>query len=120
MPVSGSYSIVTGGQTYTEFFYSLGIPIFVNTVNTTDTSLTIYEDTVQDGNDTFGGTLPDFVASNGMEVGFGTKDPSDGATYYGWKMDNLIATVPEPSTFAVLGFGLEGCALFRRRKTNRA
>jgi|SRR6267154_1989378 len=98
MPVEVSYSLDTGGQTYTgtvdqnlQFFYSSGS--FLETSDypaTLNISPTPFEETVSD--------IANVTASNGFNV-------------------DVIAVVPEPSTY-LLG-GLAACAvvLFRRHRT---
>lgn len=117
IPVSGTYSFVTGGQTLSGAFnYTLTLNTLFNLQSATSSSMSFSEDTVPDST-SLDISLGQVNASNGGKVNLHAKDPSDGTTYQSWHVDNGQAIVPEPSTYALLGCGMVTIALAIRKRS---
>ena len=119
LPVSGSYSLVTGGETYSgTYSYTLNISTTVHYSVINSNSVDFSMDTV--GGDLLVVPLAQITADNGVQVDLTAEDPSDGDTYQEWHVDNVVAVVPEPdaSEMLLLAFsalGLSVCRASTRR-----
>jgi hypothetical protein len=131
---AGSYSLLTGGQTYTgSFNYTLtafsGLAAYTFTQFTETSPTSISLSGLGDVN--FGvpggvryGSIPsvaaDVTAANGFHLGLSTGAGAGFGVfgeYINWSSGPVTANVvPEPSSFALLGIGLAGWMLRRQRK----
>lgn len=125
IPVTGSYSLTTGGQTYNgSFNYTLS-PQNNGAVPTTFSSFSPVSDQSMltlnglSGQNSYFSTgnspFAQINAANGfaMSLGAGSGDYLDS---FNWSVGSAMATiVPEPGTLVLLGFGLASLACFAKR-----
>jgi hypothetical protein len=133
-PILGSYSLNTGGQTYTgtlnytlQSAYDAPNSFTAFSPGKNGSSLTVsgLGDQNGTGSSAFtdgAATLAQVTAANGfsMQLSAGQDDQLD---YFSWGSGTGTATatplvVPEPSSFALIGVGLAGLFCLRLRKTS--
>ena len=119
VPISGTYSLATGGQTYNGSFQeTLYLPTYLDLQSSSSSSLTFNQNNVN-GTETGGATLAQVTAANGAKLTLSSLDPSDGQTYGSWQLNNVNATAPEPKDWVLFTCGLFAVLLARRRFRSR-
>ncbi len=128
IPVSGSFSLDTGGQNYAgNFNYQIldDLQVFsVFATNSNPALLTLSGFGGNAFNNTGGGfyysdhlNLTDFTANNGLRLSLYTGNASDSTDSIHWSAGPASATVvPEPNSLSLAGLAVSACALLRRRK----
>ena len=116
--VSGTYSLASGGQVHDGTFgYTVYLPLLVEIGQVTADSLTFTEDSDNSSPSDVGSyELGQWNADDGVQMTLNTVS-SDTSTYFSWHVDGDTGVVPEPTTIVILGCGLFGLALLRRRAT---
>jgi hypothetical protein len=116
VPITGTYSLATGGQTYNgSFTETLTLPTYLNMQSVDANSLTFSQNNAS-GTESGGATLAQVTADNGVKLTLASIDPSDGQTYATWQLNNVNATAPEPGTTILLIVGLVGLGISNRRR----
>jgi PEP-CTERM motif len=131
IPVSGSYSLLTGGQTYTGSFnyYLYNYLGWAGTYSQLSTiqypnSISLSSMVISGGmfcEAVSSSDVADVTAANGLDMQLSPGSYMWGLVYaesFGWSSDPVTATlaVPEPSLFPILGLGLCGMIFLRRRQ----
>lgn len=120
VPITGSYSFITGGQTNTgAFSYSLFLnaQVSLNGASDTNLSFTWHAPGLTDR----GPLLADVEASNAITLQLVAADPSDGAVYNGWNLTATatpaapVSAVPETMGLAIPVFAMIGLGVAHRR-----
>jgi len=101
IPIAGTYSLVTGGQTYTGSFN-----FYVSGTATTFDQISAANYPASIGLGGASWSVPEFPGNYGF---------ADVTASNGFEMQ-VSVTVPEPTSFAVLCFGFAGLMLFNRRQ----
>lgn len=122
IPVTGNYSVATGGQTYTgSLNYNLftGMLLLFQQVSTPGYPAFINLTGFQGGElDHTGPQLVYFTALNGLNIDLQAGE-QDGTYSYGWNLNPIEITaelIPEPSSLALLTFGTATLATLLRRR----
>jgi hypothetical protein len=117
LPISGSYSLVTGGETYSgSYSYTLDISTAVHYSVINSNCVDFSMDTVGGFGEDLYVPLAQITADNGIQVDLTAEDPSDGVTYREWHVDNVVAVVPEPSASEMLLLAFSGLGLYVWRR----
>ncbi|HUA65245.1 MAG TPA: hypothetical protein VME24_05315, partial [Alphaproteobacteria bacterium] len=115
LPISGSYSLVTGGQTYSgTYSYTLNISTDVHYSVINSNSVDFSMDSLS--GELLVVPLAQITADNGVQVDLTAEDPSDGATYVEWHADNVVAVVSESSASEMLLLAFSGMGLYVCRR----
>lgn len=119
IPVSGTYALTTGGQTYNgAFSYTLMLNTSFQIQSVNESSMTFtMDDLLSHGGGHMRNPLADVNAANGVEMALYAEDHSDGVSYYNWQMNNVTALAPEPGTLTLLSVGAAGLLMSLRRRT---
>jgi len=123
LPVTGNYSVVTGGQTYTgPLSYNLftGMLLLFQQVSTSGYPAFVTLTGLEGGElQQPGPQLVYFTALNGLDIELQAGE-QDGTYSYGWNLNPtqvMADLIPEPSTFLLLGFGaMTLCAFLKRQR----